>query len=181
MRFRAEVLERRLGVGKADKRGAWHVATKFPAPPVVLSVENGAADTSQTGRTVVADAPPAMSATLVRPRLPSLSHGYLPVGADLAASVRRYRSRSESLGRIAGLLPCLGGQRSSWTPGPHNAPYSPTRLRAARRLESNRPHPRTGGSRLTNTRGRCHGSSLPRCTESNRAAGVFSRRRNDEP
>jgi hypothetical protein len=160
MRFRAEVPERRLGVGKAtDKRGAWHVATKFPAPPVVLSVEDGAADTSQTGRTAVADAPPAMSATLVRPRL----HGYLPVGADLAASVRRYRSRSESLGRIAGLLPCLGGQRSSCTPGPHNAPYSPTRLRAAKRLESNRPHPTTGGSRLTNTRGRCHGSSLPRC------------------
>ena len=31
-----------------------------------------------------ADAPPAMSATLVRPRLPSWSRGYLPLGADVA-------------------------------------------------------------------------------------------------
>ena len=112
MRFRAEVLERRLGVRIAtDQQGAArrHQVPRAAGGPLSWK---GAADTSQTGRTVVADTPP-MSATLVRPRLPSWSRGYMPLGADVAAYVR-YRSRSESLARMAGLLsswPAVVGRR----------------------------------------------------------------------
>src|ERR1035438_9056386 len=146
MRFRAEVLERRLGVRIAtDQQGAArrHQVPRAAGGPLSWK---GAADTSQTGRTVVADTPP-MSATLVRPRLPSWSRGYMPLGADVAAYVR-YRSRSESLARMAGLL-------SSW-------PAVVGRRRAQRALRRRRSRARPAGGTANAIVRRCAVSARSR-------------------
>ena len=101
----------------AAERGARHVATKFPAPPAILSVgrcSGHIAGRPPRGRRRASDERDARATPAF------LVARVLAAGADVAVYAR-YRSRPESLAAIAGLLP-------SWPAvvldaGAHNSPH----------------------------------------------------------